>query len=117
MATPTEVQVTVAYNGGDPTVIPDTARVRKGGRIAFLCADASLVIVCQYNRKGAIPKDHCPFSRAGSVFSVPQNQLVSHRVKNTSAIVDTPYKYTIVMIPDSDGKMRALDPTIIIKQT
>ncbi len=114
--TDSALTITVKYTAGQPPV-PDhePAVIAGGGNLTFTCQDATLIIVCQYNKKGKSSQDHCPFATAGSVFKVPKGKSATLEVKNYNAALSD-YKYTIVAVPDNGTDTQSADPTIIIKQ-
>ncbi len=115
---PPEVSINIRWNSGQPTGIPSSTEVGRGGTIAFSTDNqATLLIVCQYkyNEPHGTNAQHSPFESGDLVVQVDKAQRVSRQAKVHPASDLEAYKYTLVLIPDNGAEFQVFDPIIIIR--
>ncbi len=106
------------------TVDPDVVEGPPGGKIRFVCEQANVVVVAQYNLKSQVRSDQTPF--ANDTFSIlvtegkkgklaylkdeedlPRQNKEGHRAEHR-------YEYAVIAV-SRDGKVAVADPIIIIR--
>ena len=131
MANPTAT-VTVNFNAGPNTirVTPEAVEIRKNGKIEFSSPDADLVIICGDNHTdpatqdlGWFVKDDVTGNSAKNdvAFFVPKGGSRSVQVKDTRAITNESYSYSVVILTTDehgqrDKQLHSVDPTVIIRE-